>query len=174
MLHCFQMLSAADASIYQPFREKTNQVSPRSRLTTTDTFRLLWIFCLIISLYLYPPEAECVGPHQCARTAQVDQINNKWVDTIRRGHNVGFSRDGSYVYMWERAKWLSVCHYTFSYKKFLLQIQWANFQRILQECSSCVRPYFKIIQRIALLSFHFCPSCFCLGYFSATTYLNSM
>ena len=42
------------------------------RLTRTDTFRILWIVCFkshysipvsrVITLYLYPPETECVRP----------------------------------------------------------------------------------------------------------------
>ena len=35
----------------------------------------------LITLYLYPPETECVGP---------DKRRLIWIDTLRRGHNVGF------------------------------------------------------------------------------------
>ena len=65
--------SVKDVTVFikhEPCHEKTNIVRKAStrislnmsrRLTWTDTFRLLCIFC-VITLYLYLPGAECVGP----------------------------------------------------------------------------------------------------------------
>ena len=56
-------------------------------LTRIDTFRLLWIFVSgIITLYLYPPETV----HVSARISLRGLRRPIWVDTLRRGHNVGF------------------------------------------------------------------------------------
>ena len=43
------------------------------RLTLTDTFRLMWIFCFRnhYSIYLFPPETECIG---LDKPAQADLV----------------------------------------------------------------------------------------------------
>ena len=57
------------------------------KLTRTETFLLLGIFFVsgIISLYLFLPDTESVGPDQPARTVHADLVA-----TLRRIHNVGF------------------------------------------------------------------------------------
>ena len=53
------------------------------RLTRTNSFRLLLIFCFRNHYSI--PETDCVGPDQSARTVQADLV-----DTLRRGHTVCF------------------------------------------------------------------------------------
>ena len=47
----------------------------------------------IITLYLYPPETDGVGPDESARTAQVTSGSIHYAEAIK----MVFSRDGSYI-----------------------------------------------------------------------------
>ena len=85
---CYMSGSARKPTLWTLRKVSTRiSISTPHKLTRTDMFRLLWIFRLRnhYSIYLYPPETECVGIISLPGMRRLI-----WVDTLRRVHNVDF------------------------------------------------------------------------------------